>query len=615
MTTQPMNASLRDPEVLQQFLKQHALVRQFQQQQQQSGSGISALSSLQTSFKTIDSPSSIGKPSETSSAANDKKRGYPYTFQYCVLCQKNVHSSKLPCHIRQCHVGKPMFQCPACDFTSTYSKNNVKSHMVSLHGITGDPISYMDEYAEQVEEFMKKCFPNVRGRARPFPGRTQNNNNNNNNSSNTNRNNSTKSRPRAAPSPKVAPAPPEPRYPSQNVSPSSLILPKFPFFNNTIGNIHEKSQEKIIPEVKEEMADIETSMKDETSSIIRDFFTPSNASEKAESTANFSNSFIENEQALYTNFPHRFVCSSNIKGTVFETFTNSSDLIDRIDLTEMAVFFENNNRSLLNSEQIRIVSEIRRQLPKKDFEIMFALYKRFKTFCETNSVSALSEEEKFVIELSNIEQLFIRLRLMETIHSFPEMIYNLQQEINTLRDVAITLRADTFFTIILQCSTIYTNFLCGDFGAQLIHGVRVNEALNVCKYELPNGIKIGKRIADMLPINALGDTVAKRLKLYQEASQYNFSTLENRVKKLGECLLQLDAERSNLGTDCAPSSVGIVVQEARLRESLTTAQNEMTATLQYFAETSPTTSSTDTIKPEHFIKNVIELLQFLINVC
>lgn len=62
-------------------------------------------------------------------------QNYPYTFQYCILCSKNVHSSKLPCHIRQCHVMKPMFQCPACDFTSTYSKNNVKSHMVSLHGL------------------------------------------------------------------------------------------------------------------------------------------------------------------------------------------------------------------------------------------------------------------------------------------------------------------------------------------------------------------------------------------------------------------------------------------------------------------------------------------------
>ncbi|VDK47191.1 unnamed protein product [Cylicostephanus goldi] len=53
-----------------------------------------------------------------------------------------------------------MFQCPACDFTSTYSKNNVKSHMVSLHGLAGDPISYMDKYAAQVDEFMKMCFPN-----------------------------------------------------------------------------------------------------------------------------------------------------------------------------------------------------------------------------------------------------------------------------------------------------------------------------------------------------------------------------------------------------------------------------------------------------------------------
>uniref|UniRef100_A0A915MFI6 C2H2-type domain-containing protein n=1 Tax=Meloidogyne javanica TaxID=6303 RepID=A0A915MFI6_MELJA len=78
---------------------------------------------------------------------------------------------KLPCHIRQCHVGKPMFQCPVCDFTSTYSKNNVKSHMVSLHGMAGDPISFMDAYAGQVDDFMKECFPNVRGRGRPVHGR------------------------------------------------------------------------------------------------------------------------------------------------------------------------------------------------------------------------------------------------------------------------------------------------------------------------------------------------------------------------------------------------------------------------------------------------------------
>uniref|UniRef100_A0A8R1ITF2 Uncharacterized protein n=1 Tax=Caenorhabditis japonica TaxID=281687 RepID=A0A8R1ITF2_CAEJA len=44
--------------------------------------------------------------------------------------------------------------------------------MVSLHGLAGDPISYMDKYAGQVEEFMKLCFPNVRGRGRPMQGRT-----------------------------------------------------------------------------------------------------------------------------------------------------------------------------------------------------------------------------------------------------------------------------------------------------------------------------------------------------------------------------------------------------------------------------------------------------------
>ncbi|VDK28212.1 unnamed protein product [Anisakis simplex] len=40
--------------------------------------------------------------------------------------------------------------------------------MVSLHGLAGDPISYMEQYAGQVEEFMKKCFPHVRGRGRPI---------------------------------------------------------------------------------------------------------------------------------------------------------------------------------------------------------------------------------------------------------------------------------------------------------------------------------------------------------------------------------------------------------------------------------------------------------------
>ncbi|CAI4232391.1 unnamed protein product [Auanema sp. JU1783] len=103
--------------------------------------------------------------------SHDRKRSTPSTFQFCELCQKDVHSSKLPCHIRQYHVGQPMFQCPACDFASTYSKNNVKSHMVSLHGLAGDPVSYMEKYAPQVERFMKICFPHVRGRGMSVRGR------------------------------------------------------------------------------------------------------------------------------------------------------------------------------------------------------------------------------------------------------------------------------------------------------------------------------------------------------------------------------------------------------------------------------------------------------------
>lgn len=53
--------------------------------------------------------------------------------------------------------------------------------------------------------------------------------------------------------------------------------------------------------------------------------------------------------------------------------------------------------------------------------------RRFQLFCEANSVSSLSEEEKFVIDLSNIEQLFPRLKVMEMTHAYPDMLFNLQQ--------------------------------------------------------------------------------------------------------------------------------------------------------------------------------------------
>ncbi|VDO35392.1 unnamed protein product [Brugia timori] len=60
-----------------------------------------------------------------------------------------------------------MFICPQCKFSSSYSKNNVKSHMSTVHGLTEEPISHMEEYADEVEQLMKRCFPTVRGRGRP----------------------------------------------------------------------------------------------------------------------------------------------------------------------------------------------------------------------------------------------------------------------------------------------------------------------------------------------------------------------------------------------------------------------------------------------------------------
>lgn len=56
--------------------------------------------------------------------------------------------------------------------------------------------------------------------------------------------------------------------------------------------------------------------------------------------------FDENDKAIYTLFEHRFVPDSQIKGTVFETFTNSSDLID------VSFNFSKNDLNALNFSEL-----------------------------------------------------------------------------------------------------------------------------------------------------------------------------------------------------------------------------------------------------------------------
>lgn len=56
---------------------------------------------------------------------------------------------------------------------STFASKQLSGeNLILLHVFLfqGDPISYMEQYAGQVEEYMKKCFPHVRGRGRPIHG-------------------------------------------------------------------------------------------------------------------------------------------------------------------------------------------------------------------------------------------------------------------------------------------------------------------------------------------------------------------------------------------------------------------------------------------------------------
>lgn len=143
------------------------LLTESQQSQQQSSSSLLTEYLRQRTVEASARQHQQRQQQRHQRTSKEKKRSYPCSFQWCELCLREVHSSKLPCHIRQHHVAQPMFICPQCKFSSSYSKNNVKSHMSTVHGLTEEPISHMEEYADEVEQLMKRCFPTVRGRGRP----------------------------------------------------------------------------------------------------------------------------------------------------------------------------------------------------------------------------------------------------------------------------------------------------------------------------------------------------------------------------------------------------------------------------------------------------------------
>ncbi|CAD5216108.1 unnamed protein product [Bursaphelenchus okinawaensis] len=354
------------------------------------------------------------RPVNNKAPVEDKKR-------FCVLCNKNVHSSKLPCHIRQCHVSKPMFQCPSCDFTSTYSKNNVKSHMVSLHGLAGEPISYMDQYAGQVEEYMKKCFPNVRGRGRPVHDRTSPRSTQPNisvqqttlqkmqmnggpvrptgrqqkhklvmngiNMGNNKMNEvmqmlqGNKSVMEKSCMPQMNPL----AY-FQSLGYFNQMMGQNPYLNRFNPFEPKKEAEPVAP--KNEQVTMEQLLQ-EFSSFVPQQLSEHKISESSSSNSTTSSSAappdVDNLDTMCTNgthempkyLPHPLKIASltkkQIQGTVFASMNEGNDLIERMDFEALSAPAE--SQVLLSSDQTQKIAEVRQKLQLQAFEVLFAVHR------------------------------------------------------------------------------------------------------------------------------------------------------------------------------------------------------------------------------------------------
>uniref|UniRef100_A0A1I8ABB4 FH2 domain-containing protein n=1 Tax=Steinernema glaseri TaxID=37863 RepID=A0A1I8ABB4_9BILA len=621
----------------------------------------------------------------------DRKRTYPYTFQYCVLCQKNVHSSKLPCHIRQCHVAKPMFQCPACDFTSTYSKNNVKSHMVSLHGLAGDPISYMDQYAGQVEEFMKKCFPNVRGRGRPMHGgkraspklpqspaappaatpaapntvasqlqRKRAETNNNlllaMNSQALQRNVAQNAAQNAA---RKTPAAFAELYASAlKLAPQQVTLPGLlnPFGETVVGATAAVREGEAL---KQDLwdngaADSETGLLSSNASSNDDYKSQSHNEQLCYTTlaSNYSRARERRCERVQTNreslspsaeghqslsqvvelssqlggigqswrgpdsdssgsqsgyavqpgenmqpryLAHQLAWSvlnaEQLPNTVFDTFVDVSGVVDKVDMSKFEPLADSSS-ALLTPEQLERIGAVRQKIDKEPFEILYAVAKlqtgdlsaenvadletiapsavdiqRFKSFAEINNVSSLSDDEKFIFDLTKIERFEEKLFVLSYTTSFAVRAQEAQLLLADFSQAAKLLHRSMAFSSVLQLALICGNFVCGYFNAQIVRGFRTSTINELCEFKISEQETLLDVLATSLHKEALSlDDFLSHLDLFEKVGEAEFARVLADIKQLENGQLRAMAEVH------ASSSSG----HSALIETLTNASQQIT---------------------------------------
>ncbi|VDM42351.1 unnamed protein product [Toxocara canis] len=77
------------------------------------------------------------------------------------LCKKEFKpSSNFLRHVAKDHLNIPLYQCPVCEGHGGQDAYEIRSHMLKVHGsIQMDPISNLEEHANEIQTVYQQCFP------------------------------------------------------------------------------------------------------------------------------------------------------------------------------------------------------------------------------------------------------------------------------------------------------------------------------------------------------------------------------------------------------------------------------------------------------------------------
>uniref|UniRef100_A0A0N5B7N2 C2H2-type domain-containing protein n=1 Tax=Strongyloides papillosus TaxID=174720 RepID=A0A0N5B7N2_STREA len=100
------------------------------------------------------------EPTTPTKGCNGKKKNYCYVCEKYIV-NKNGRNQGPRRHVLQVHMKKPLYLCRICNYSSTYDKYHVTSHIKRIHDIEDTDDYIINNKYEQEPEvciWYKKCF-------------------------------------------------------------------------------------------------------------------------------------------------------------------------------------------------------------------------------------------------------------------------------------------------------------------------------------------------------------------------------------------------------------------------------------------------------------------------